>query len=152
VIASFAALNAVAIGFLVFTIAQRWGIRAAIAIGVLCAVGPDAFISYWIWHPSLYSGALALLLTAGIRLRDGSVWWGAVVTALPLVYALIHYSGFALVGASLFLLVASRRRLRDLAMAAAVGLAAAAVAWVPFLIFEGHRGFSDFWTIVHGVD
>lgn len=152
VMIGFGLANAVALGLLAATIAERWGAGAAIGTTVLASVGPDAFLSTWIWHPSLYTGAVALLLTAGIRLDRGSRWWGAVVAAEPASYALIHYSGFALLGPSLVLLWLARRRGKQLLAPIAVGVIVSGLLWVPFLVFEAGRGLSDFTAILHGVD
>jgi hypothetical protein len=114
-------------------------------------VGPDAFMSGWVWHPSLYTGAMALLLAGGIRLRSGSRWWAAVIVAIPGAYALMHYSGFVLYGAAAVALLASRRP-RDLWLPIVAGVAVSALAWAPFLVFEAHHHWSDFHTISNSAD
>ena len=83
VIVGFGLLNAVAIAFLVATVARFWGLIYAAVLGSFLVVGPDAFVSALVWHPSLYTGAMALMLTAGIRLRRGSAWWAAVLVVVP---------------------------------------------------------------------
>ena len=95
VIVGFALLNAAAIAFLVATVARRWGLLYGSALGAFLVVGPDAFYSAWVWHPSLYTAAVALMLAAGIRLRDGSRWWASVLVAIPGLYGLVHYSGMS---------------------------------------------------------
>jgi len=148
VIVAFALLNAAAIAVLVATVARFWGLVYAAVLGSFLVVGPDAFISTWIWHPSLYTAAMALLLTAGIRLRLGSAWWAAVLVAVPGLYALIHYSGFVLFASALPLLVLSRRSWSTLRLPLSVGAVLAACAWVPFLSFEVDRKWVDLRTLV----
>jgi len=50
------------------------------------------------------------------------------------------------------LLILSRRRWSDLAVPILTGLALALVAWVPFLLFEYRRDWSDFSTIANATD
>ena len=152
VIVGFALLNAGAIAFLALTVARSWSIVQAVVMSAFLVVGPDARMSTWIWHPSLYTGAISLLIGAGIRLRSGSRWWATVLVAIPGLYALIHYSGFVLFGPTLALLLLSRRRWPELAAPVGIGLALVLVAWVPFLLFEHRRGWTDFSTIAHSSD
>jgi hypothetical protein len=152
VIVGFALLNAAAITFLVTTVARSWGLVNAAVLAAFLAVGPDAFFSAWVWHPSLYTGAIALLIAAGIRLRTGSAWWALVLAALPGLYALVHYSGFVLFGPAVALLLLSRRRPSALMVPLVAGAALAAAAWAPFLSFEAHRGWVDFNTISRASD
>jgi hypothetical protein len=152
VIVGFALLNAAAIGFLVATVARFWGLVYATALGSFLVVGPDAFWSALVWHPSLYTGAIALILTAGIRLREGSAWWAGVLAAVPGLYALVHYSGFVLYAPVLALLVLSRRRWRGLVIPVLSGTVLAACAWQPFLWFEGHRNWVDLTRIAGAAD
>jgi hypothetical protein len=152
VITGFGLLNAAAITFLAATVADAWGFVQAVVLSAFLVVGPDAFVSSWTWHISLYTGAFALLLAAGIRLRTGSTWWSAIVVAIPGLYALIHYSGFVLFGPALVLLLFSRRRWIDLVAPLAAGLSCTALAWVPFLLFEERRDWSDLSTISGSAD
>ena len=149
VIVAFAILNAAAIAFLVYTVASRWGLRAA--LGAFLIIGPDAY-SAWVWHPSLYTAAVALMLAAGIRLRDGSVWWAAALIAIPGLYALIHYSGFVLFPPALALALLSRRAWASLFAPAITGLAVTLIAWVPFFAFEIDRNWRDLRGLSDAVD
>ena len=148
VIVAFALLNAAAVAALVATVARFWGLVYAASLGSFLVVGPDAFISTWVWHPSLYTAAMALLLTAGIRLRFGSAWWAVVLVAVPGLYALIHYSGFVLFAPALALLVLSRRAWSNLLVPLSVGAVLTACAWAPFVSFEVDRGWVDLRTLV----
>jgi 4-amino-4-deoxy-L-arabinose transferase-like glycosyltransferase len=152
VIVGFALLNAAAIAFLVATVARFWGLVYAAVLGSFLVVGPDAFFSAWVWHPSLYTGAMALILTAGIRLRHGSAWWAVLLAAVPGLYALIHYSGLVLFGPALALLVLSRQRWTSLILPVLSGTALAACAWGPFLAFESDRNWVDLDTIAGSAD
>lgn len=152
VIVAFALLNAAAIGLLVATAARFWGLVYATALGSFLIVGPDAFFSALVWHPSLYTGAIALILTAGIRLRVGSYWWAAVLAAVPGLYALIHYSGFVLYAPALALLVLGRRRWAGLVIPVLSGTVVAACAWLPFLWFEADRDWADLTMIAGAAD
>jgi 4-amino-4-deoxy-L-arabinose transferase-like glycosyltransferase len=152
VIVAFALLNATAIAALVATVARFWGLVYASVLGVLLVVGPDAYFSAWVWHPSLYTGAMALMLAAGIRLRHGSAWWALVLVAVPGLYALIHYSGFVLFAPALVLLVLSRRTWSSLLLPILSGAGLAACAWVPFLSFESDRDWVDLRTLVDASD
>jgi 4-amino-4-deoxy-L-arabinose transferase-like glycosyltransferase len=147
VIVAFGLLNAAAIGLLVATVAKEWGYPYAVSLGCFLAVGPDAFLSAWVWHPSLYTAAMALLLTAGIRLRGGSIWWALPLGALPVLYALIHYSGLVLFGPAIVLLLLSRRAWSELLVPWLIGTLSAVCAWVPFLSFESDRGWVDVRTV-----
>jgi hypothetical protein len=133
-------------------VARFWGIVQAAVMAAFLVVGPDAPMSMWIWHPSLYTGCISLFLAAGIRLRSGSRWWAAVVVAVPGLYALLHYSGLVLFGPALVLLILSRRRWGEIAVPIGAGLAVILVAWVPFLLFEQRRGWSDFTTIANSAE
>jgi hypothetical protein len=146
---AFGLLNPAAIAFLTLTVARYWSVVQAIVMSAFFVAGPDARMSTWIWHPSLYTAAISLLIAAGIRLRFGSRWWAAVIVAIPGLYGLIHYSGFVLFGPALAVLVLSRRRWRELVVPAATGLAFSLVAWVPFFVFEDHHGWADLRTIVN---
>ncbi len=152
VIVAFGLLNASAFAFFIATALRAWGFRVAAVTAVFLVVGPDAFNSAILWHISLYTGAMALLLAAGIRLRSGSRWWALVITAIPGLYALIHYSGFVLYGSSALLLLISRRKFADLWVPVAAAFALTLVAWEPFLSFEMQRHWSDFTTIWHGAN
>ena len=152
VIVGFGVLNAAAIAFLAHTVARAWGVVQAVVMSAFLTVGPDAPMSMWIWHPSLFTGTVSLLIAAGIRLRSGSRWWAGVIVAIPGLYALIHYSGFVLFASAVVLLLMSRRRRTDLAVPILAGLALTLVAWVPFLVFEAHRDWEDFRLILHGSD
>ena len=147
VIVGFGLLNAAAIAFFAVSAARAWGLVAAAVTSAFTIVGPDAFMSSWIWHPSLYTGAMALLLGAAIRLRGGSRWWALAVAAIPGLYALVHYSGFVLYGPAAVAFGLSRQRVRDLLEPIAVALALTLLAWAPFLVFEWHRDWLDFQTI-----
>jgi len=149
VILGFGVLNAASLAFFVATAARAWGLSVMVTTAAFAVVGPDAFMSAWIWHPSLYTAATALLLAAGIRVRSGSAWWALVVVAVPGLYALIHYSGLVLFGPGAVLLWMSRRRLADMWPPLASGLALTLAAWTPFLLFEAERNWADFATIVH---
>lgn len=96
VIVGFAGLNAGAIALLLTTVMRRFGAVYTVVLGSLLVVGPDAFFSAWVWHPSLYTGVTAAMLAAGTRLRDGSAWWAAPLIAAPGLYGLVHYSGWVL--------------------------------------------------------
>jgi hypothetical protein len=147
VIVGFAMLNAAAIALLVATVARACGLLCAATLGVFLVVGPDAFFSAAVWHPSLYTAAVAVLLTAGIRLRTaGSHWWAAALLAVPGLYALIHYSGVVLFAPALALLVLSRRTWKQLVAPAAVAVGVVVCAWVPFLSFEVDRDWVDLRT------
>lgn len=152
VIAAFGLLNAGALAFLIATVAREWGLKVAALISPLLIVGPDASMSSWVWHPSLYTAAIATLIAAGLRLRSGSRWWAVVVIAIPGLYGLIHYSGFVLVGSSLLLLLLSRRKIGDLWVPLVIGIALTLMAWTPFLSFEAQRHWSDFTTISNNAD
>jgi hypothetical protein len=128
VIVGFGLINAAAIAFFAATVTREWGLAVALVTGAFTAVGPDAFMSGWVWHPSLYTAAMALLLAAAIRLRSGSRRWAAVIVAIPGLYALVHYSGLVLYGPAAVALVASRR-LRDLWLPVLAGVAISVVAW-----------------------
>lgn len=148
VIVGFAMLNAAAIALLVATVARAWGPLYAAVLGLFLIVGPDAWFSALVWHPSLYTAAMCLALTAGIRLPIGSRWWAAVLVAVPGLYALIHYSGVILFAPALALLVLSRRAWKQLVPPAAAALGVVVCAWVPFLAFEVGRDWVDLRTIV----
>ena len=152
VILGFAALNAAAIAFLVATVARLWGLAYAVALGAFLVVGPDAAMSALVWHPSLYTAAAALMLAAGIRLRDGSPWWSAVLVAVPGMYALVHYSGIVLFAPAVVLLLLGRRRWRELSRPLAVASVVVVVAWTPFLSFEVDRDWVDLRTVVSAAD
>ena len=152
VIVGFAMLNAAGIGLLVATVARAWGLLCAVALGSFLIVGPDAFYSANVWHPSLYTAAMALFLTAGIRLRTGSRWWAAVLVAVPGLYALIHYSGLVVFAPALALLMLSRRPWKQLAAPAAAAVGMVVCAWAPFLLFEVNRDWVDLRTIVGAGD
>jgi hypothetical protein len=152
VIVGFALLNAAAAALLVATVGRLWGLVYAAVLGSFLVVGPDAFFSAWVWHPSLYTAAVALLLTAGIRLRAGSVWWAALLVAVPGLYTLVHYSGFVLFGPALVLLVLSRRWWTSVLAPLAIGTVAVLCAWVPFLSFESDRGYVDLETVAGASD
>jgi hypothetical protein len=137
---------------LVVTVARRWGYPMAIIAAVFFVVGPDVVMSPMIWHPSLYTAATCLVLTAGIRIRDGSAWWALPLALVPGLYALIHYSGLVLYGPTLALLLLSRRRPRDLVTPVLVAAAATLLAWVPFLRFELDRDWVDLRQILHASD
>jgi hypothetical protein len=115
-------------------------------------VGPDAFYSASVWHPSLYTGAMALMMTAGIRLRRGSAWWALVLVVVPGLYALIHYSGFILYGPALALFVLSRRSWTSLIAPISSGAVLVACAWGPFLSFEIGRDWKDLTTLLDAAD
>ena len=121
-------------------------------LGSFLIVGPDAFYSANVWHPSLYTAAMALFLTAGIRLRTGSRWWAAVLVAVPGLYALIHYSGVVVFAPALALLMLSRRPWKQLAAPAAAAVGMVVCAWAPFLLFEVNRDWVDLRTIVGAGD
>lgn len=148
VIVGFAMLNAVAIALLVATVARAFGLLYAAVLGALLLVGPDAFLSASVWHPSLYTAATCLLLTAGIRLRTGSCWWAAVLVAVPGCYALVHYSGVVLFAPALALLVLSRRAWRHLVAPGAAAVSVVVCVWLPFLLFEVDRDWLDLRTIL----
>ena len=152
VIVAFALLNAAAIAFLVATVGRFWGLLYAAALGSFLVVGPDAFFSAFVWHPSLYTGAMALMLGAGIRLGRGSAWWALPLVAVPGLYALIHYSGFILYAPAVVLLALSRRRWRSLTVPVLSGLVLVACAWGPFLSFEIDRGWTDLTTLADTAD
>jgi 4-amino-4-deoxy-L-arabinose transferase-like glycosyltransferase len=152
VIVAVALLNAMAIAVLVATVARFWGLVYAAVLGSFLIVGPDVFVSTWVWHPSLYTAAMSLLLTAGIRLRHGSVWWAVVLVAVPGLYTLIHYSGFVLFAPAFALLVLSRRSWSNLLVPLSVGAVLTACAWVPFLSFEVDRDWLDLRTLVEAAD
>lgn len=148
VIIAFALLNASAVALLVSTVARTWGIVYAAVLGALVVVGPDAFISAWIWHPSLYTAVLAIMLSAGIRIQLGSPWWALVLVAAPGLYGLVHYSGVVLLAPALALLLLSNRTLRSLLVPAFSGTALVGLAWLPFLSFQVHRSFIDLEAVV----
>jgi hypothetical protein len=153
VIVGFALLNALAIGALVATAARFWGLLYGAALGGFLVVGPDAFISAWVWHPSLYTAATSLLLIAGIRLRhDASPWWAAALVALPGCYAAIHYSGLVLFAPALALLLLAHRSWRALWRPILGGGALVALAWMPFLVFEARRDWIDLRTVIDAAD
>src|SRR5262249_47517530 len=152
VIVAIALLNAAAIALLVATVARFWGLVYAAALGSFLVVGPDVFVSTWVWHPSLYTAATALLLTAGIQVRRGSAWWAIVFVAVPGLYASIHYSGFALFAPALALLVLSRRPWSSLLVPLSVGAVLTVCAWLPFLFFEFDRDWVDLRTLVDAAD
>ena len=101
------------------------------------------FWSTWVWHVSLYTAAVALLMAAGVRLRQGSAWWALALVAAPGLYSLIHYSGFVLFAPALVLLLWSRRTLRSLAAPVLSGVVLIALAWGPFLSFQVDREWVD---------
>jgi hypothetical protein len=152
VIVAFAILNAAAIAFLVHTVARGWGLLYAATLGAFLIIGPDAFYSAWVWHPSLYTAAVALMLAAGIRLRDGSVWWATTLVAIPGLYALIHYSGFVLFAPALALALLSRRTWSSLLAPAITGLGVMLIVWVPFLAFETNRNWRDLRGLTDAAD
>ena len=143
VIVGFAMLNAAAIALLVATVARAWGLLYAAVVGVFLVVGPDAWLSAVVWHPSLYTAAMCLVLTAGIRLPIGSRWWAAVLLAVPGLYALIHYSGLILFAPALALIVLSRRAWKQLVTPTAAAVGIVVCAWGPFLAFEVGRDWID---------
>jgi hypothetical protein len=151
-IVAFGLLNAAAIGFLAATACRAFGARATVVTSAFLVVGPDAFMSGWVWHPSLYTGAMAVLIAAAIRLEHGSRWWATVILAVPGLYALIHYSGFVLYGPSLALLALARRRPRTILPCVTVALVVTAVAWTPFLVFEAQRHWADILAISDQAD
>lgn len=152
VIFAFASLNAAAIAFLVVTVARVWGLVYAAVLGAFLIVGPDAFFSAWVWHPSLFTGAMALLMTAGIRVRQGSAWWGFILVAVPGLYALIHYSGFVLYAPAFALLLLSRRTWMSLILPLSCGAVLVALAWGPFVLFEIDRNWVDLTTVAEESD
>jgi 4-amino-4-deoxy-L-arabinose transferase-like glycosyltransferase len=152
VIVGFAVLNAAGIALLVATVGRAFGLAYAGVLATFLIVGPDAFFSAAVWHPSLYTGAMGLLLTAGIRLRSGSRWWAAVLVGVPGVYALAHYSGVVMFAPTLALLVLSRRAWRQLVAPAVAALGVVVCAWVPFLLFEVDRAWLDVRTILDAGD
>ena len=115
-------------------------------------VGPDAAMSTWIWHPSLFSGAISLLIAAGIRLRSGSRWWASVVVVIPWAVRTAPLLGVRAIWIRSRPVGPSRCRWSDLAVPVLTGLAVALVAWIPFLLFENRRGWSDFRTIANATD
>lgn len=143
VMAWFAVLASVGVGLLVWALARMYGpFLALVAAGLLASSPADALAPALLWHVSLYMGGVAVVLAAGIRLRDGgSRWWAALVTAVPLAYVLIHYSGLALAAAAL--LVLPRSRWRELGVPLAVGGLVGLAAWLPFLRFEATREWQD---------
>jgi hypothetical protein len=146
-------LNAAAIALLVGTVARACGLLCAVVLGAFLVVGPDAFYSANVWHPSLYTAAMAFVLTAGIRLRTGgSHWWAAVLVAVPGLYALVHYSGVVMLAPALALLILSRRPWKQLAAPAAAAVGVVVCAWVPFLLFEVDRDWVDLRTILGAGD
>ena len=147
VIVGFAMLSAAAIALLVATV-RVWGLLYAAVLGLFLIVGPDAWFSALVWHPSLYTAAMCLVLTAGIRLPIGSRWWAAVLVAVPGLYALIHYSGVILFAPALALVVLSRRAWKQLVIPAAAAVGVVVCAWVPFLAFEVGRDWVDLRTIL----
>lgn len=152
VIVAFALANASAIALLVATVARFWGIVYAVSLGCFLVVGPDAFFSAWIWHPSLYTAALAMLMVAGIRLRQGSAWWALLLIAVPGLYALIHYSGLLLFGPAAALLALSRREWRSTVFPLLGGAMLVLCAWAPFLAFEASRDWVDLRTLIDAAD
>jgi len=152
VIVGFAMLNAASITLLVATYARLCGLVCAVVLGTFLVVGPDAFYSALVWHPSLYTAATCLVLAAGVRLGKGSRWWATVLTAVPGTYTLIHYSGVVLAAPALALLVLSRREWRQLATPAAAGLGVAVCAWLPFLVFQVDRHWIDLRTALAAGD
>ena len=148
----FGVLNAASITLLVITVARRWGFPMAITAAAFFVVGPDVVMSPMIWHPSLYTAATCLVLTAGIRIRDGSAWWALPLALVPGLYALIHYSGLVLYGPALTLLVLSRRPPRLLVAPVLVAAGVTLLAWVPFLRFEIDRDWVDIRMILNASD
>ena len=142
VIVGFAMLNAAAIALLVATVARAWGLLYAAVLGLFLIVGPDAWFSALVWHPSLYTAAMCLVLTAGIRLPIGSRWWAAVLVAHA-AYALIHYSGVILFAPALALIMLSRRAWKQLVTPAVAAVGVVVCAWAPFLAFEAGRDWVD---------
>ena len=143
VIVGFALLNASGIALLVGTVARSWGLVYAAVLGGLLVIGPDAFFSTWVWHVSLYTAAVALMMTAGIRLREGSAWSAFALVMVPGAYSLIHYSGLVLFAPALVLLLRSRRKLRSLAVPVLSGVVLVVCAWGPFLSFQVDREWQD---------
>jgi hypothetical protein len=152
VIVAFALLNAAAIAFLVATVGRFWGLLYAAVLGSFLTVGPDAYFSAAVWHPSLYTGAMALMLGAGIRLGRGSAWWALPLVAVPGWYALIHYSGFIVYAPAVVLLALSRRKWRILIVPVLSGVVLVACAWGPFLSFEIGREWRDLTTLADTAD
>jgi len=152
VIVGFAMLNAAAAALLVATVARACSLVCAAVLGVFLVVGPDAFYSPNVWHPSLYTAAMCLVLTAGIRLRSGSRWWAGVLVSVPGLYALVHYSGVAMLSPALALLVISHREWRQLVAPVAAAVGVVVCAWVPFLSFEVDRDWVDLRTVIHAGD
>lgn len=148
VIVGFAMLNAAAIALLVATVARAWGLLYAAVLGLFLIVGPDAWFSALVWHPSLYTAAMCLVLTAGIRLPIESRWWAAVLVAVPGLYALVHYSGVLLFAPAFALLVLSRRGWKQLVTPVAAAVGVVVYAWLPFLAFEVGRDWLDLTTIL----
>jgi hypothetical protein len=152
VIVAFGLANASAIALLVGTVARAWGVLYAAVLGAFLVVGPDAFFSAWIWHPSLYTASLALLMTAGIRLRHGSIWWAGVLVAVPGVYGLVHYSGLVLYAPAAVLMALSRRRWSALTLPTLCAVVLVLLAWAPFLAFEAERDWVDLSTLADATD
>ena len=152
VIVGFAMLNAAAAGLLVATVGRACSLVCAAVLGVFLVVGPDAFYSANVWHPSLYTAAMCLVLTAGIRLRTDSRWWAAMLVSVPGLYALVHYSGVAMLAPALALLVVSHREWRQLVAPVAAAVGVVVCAWVPFLSFEVDRDWVDLRTVLRAGD
>ena len=148
----FGAINAGSIALLVVTIARRWGNRIAVPAAAFFAVGPDVYMSPMVWHPSLFTAAACLVLTSGIRLRLGSIWWALPLAATPGMYGLIHYSGLALYGPSLALMVTARRRAPKLLLPLFLAAGVTALGWLPFFAFESSRDWVDISTILNSAD
>ncbi|HEY7178115.1 MAG TPA: hypothetical protein VH305_02980 [Gaiella sp.] len=152
VIVGFAMLNAAAITLLVATYARVCGLLCAAVLGTFLVVGPDAFYSAAVWHPSLYTAATCLVLAAGFRLRTGSRWWAGVLVVVPGLYALIHYSGVVLAAPALALLVLSRREWRQLVTPVVFAGGPVVLAWMPFLSFQVDRHWVDLKTVLDAGD
>ena len=151
-IVTIALVNAALAALLVSTVARTWGFLYATALGAFLIVGPDAFASAWLWHPSLYTSALAVMLVAGIRLHLGSTWWALVLLAIPGLYALVHYSGLVLYAPAIALVLLSRQPLTRLLWPGLSGIALTLVAWVPFLGFEARREWIDLRALMGATD
>lgn len=136
-------MNAVAIACLGLLVFHRLGGRIALAFASIAVCGPDAFNSALIWHPSLFAAAACVLTIAGVRCREGSRVWTAIMLLVPSTYGLIHYSGLAMFAPAGAILLLERRRWRAFVGPGLVAALVSVVLWLPFLRFEYNRHWVD---------
>ncbi len=156
-------------GLLITTVGawRLFGPRAAGIATVLFAVNPWAvWYSRYLWNPNplLFFGPLTLLAALALLIgrdaerptRPGSRWWLAVAMAGVAASTQLHLSALALLPTlAIYLLVLGRRwpvaYRRRLALPFALGLAATALLYAPFLLFQRSVGFGDLQAIINAL-